>query len=157
MISPWPLPRTWPWFLEVGRNSETRSGQWVCAGHSWLPCTHFTGRLLCNCHGAWNLVVAVVCLLSLVQLSATSWTAAQLAALPSLSAGVCSDSYPLSQWCSPPISSSAAPFCFRLQFFPASGFFFPVGRPFISRGQSIGASASGSVLAMNIRVVFLQD
>ena len=42
---------------------------------------------------------------------------------PSLSPGVCSDSYPLSQWCYLTISSSAALFSFCLQSFPASGSF----------------------------------
>ena len=42
---------------------------------------------------------------------------------PSLSPRVCSNSCPLSQWCHPTISSSAAPFSSCLQSFPASGFF----------------------------------
>ena len=62
---------------------------------------------------------------------------------PSLSAGVCSNSYPLSQWCYLTISSSATLFSFCLQFFPASGSFL-MSRLFASGGQSIGASASAS-------------
>ena len=157
---PWLLPRAWPWFLEVGGNSGTKSGEWVCACHSCLWCGHVVGRLLRNRHSARNLVVAVVHLLSHVQLSVTSQTAAHQAPLPHtrhpsrLSPGVCSDSYPLSQWCYLTISSSAARFCFRLQSFPASGFF-PVSRLFISSGQSMGASASWSVLTLSIRVFFL--
>ena len=46
-------------------------------------------------------------------------------------------------------SSSATPFSY-LQSFPASGSF-PVSQPFASGGQSIGASASASVLPMNIQ------
>ena len=69
---------------------------------------------------------------------------------PSLSPGVCSDSYPLSQWCYLTISSSAALFSFCLQSFPASGSF-PMSRVFTSGGQNIGASASASVLPMNIQ------
>ena len=69
---------------------------------------------------------------------------------PSLSPGVCSDSYPLSQWCYLTISSSVALFSFCLQSFPASGSF-PMSRVFTSGGQSIGASASASVLPMNIQ------
>ena len=72
---------------------------------------------------------------------------------PSLSPRVCSDSCPLSQWYYPTISSSATPFSFCLQFFPASGSF-PVSRLFASGGQSIGASASASVLLMNIQGLF---
>ena len=67
---------------------------------------------------------------------------------PSLSPGVCSNSYLLNWWCPLTISSSAAPFSFRLQSFPASGSF-PMSRLFASGGQSIGASAS--VLPMNIQ------
>ena len=69
---------------------------------------------------------------------------------PSLSPGVCSNSCPLSQWCHPTISLSAAPFPLSLQYFPAS-WSFPVSWLFISGDQSIGASASASVLLMNIQ------
>ena len=48
------------------------------------------------------------------------------------------------------ISSSAAPFCFYLQSFPASGSF-PMSWLFSSGDQSIGASTSASVLPMNIQ------
>ena len=68
----------------------------------------------------------------------------------SLSPGVCSDSCPLSWWWYPTISSSATPFSFCLQSFPASGSF-PLSQHFTSGGQSIGASASASVLQINIQ------
>ena len=55
---------------------------------------------------------------------------------------------PLSQWCHPTISSSVVPFC--PQSFPASGSF-PMSHFFASGGQSIGVSASASVLPMNIQ------
>ena len=64
--------------------------------------------------------------------------------------GVHSDSHPSSQWCHPAISSSAIPFSSCLQSFPASGSF-PVRQLFSSGGQSIGASASASVLPVNIQ------
>ena len=64
--------------------------------------------------------------------------------------GVCSDSLPLSQWCYRTISSSITPFFFCLQSFPASGSF-PMSWLFTSGGQMIGASASASVLPMNIQ------
>ena len=54
-----------------------------------------------------------------------------------------SDSSPSSQWCHPAISSSVVPFSSCPQSFPASGTFFTSG------GQSIGVSASASVLPMN--------
>ena len=61
-----------------------------------------------------------------------------------------SNSYPLSQWCHPAISSSVIPFSFCLQSCPASGSF-PEGQFFVSGGQNIGVSASASVLPMNIQ------
>ena len=61
----------------------------------------------------------------------------------------CSNSCPLNQWCYLTISSSAATFSFCLQSFTASRSF-PVSQLLASGGQSIGASALASVLAMNI-------
>ena len=76
---------------------------------------------------------------------------------PSPSFGACSNTYPLSQWCHPIISSSVVPFSSCLQSFAASGSF-PVSQFFTSGGQSVRASASVSVLPMNIgRVDFFQD
>ena len=69
---------------------------------------------------------------------------------PSLSPRVCSNSYPLSQWCHLTISSSVAPFSSCPQSFPASGSF-PVSQLFTSGGQRIGASAAASVLPMNMQ------
>ena len=69
---------------------------------------------------------------------------------PSLSAGVCWNSCPLSQCCQPAISSPVTSFSSCPQPFPASGSF-PVSRLFASGGQSIGVSASASVLPMNIQ------
>ena len=68
---------------------------------------------------------------------------------PSPSPGACSNSCPLSWWCHPMISSSIVPFSSCLQSFPASGSFL-LSWLFPSVGQSIGASASASVLSMNI-------
>ena len=62
---------------------------------------------------------------------------------------ICSNSSPLSRWHYPTISSSVIPFSSRPQSFPASGSF-PMSHFFASGGQSIGASASASVLPMNI-------
>ena len=60
-----------------------------------------------------------------------------------------SNSCLLSQWCHPTISSSVTLFSSCLQSFPAS-VSFPMCRLFKSGGQSIGVSASASVLPMNI-------
>ena len=64
--------------------------------------------------------------------------------------GACSNSCPSSQWCHPTIPSSVIPFSSCFQSFPSSGSF-PVSQFFESGGQSIGVSASASVLSMNIQ------
>ena len=94
--------------------------------------------------------------LSCVWLFATPWKL-QHARLPclSLSPGVCSNSCPLSQWCHLTISSSVIPFS-CLQSFPALRSF-PMSQFFTSGGQSIGASASASVLPMTMQDWFLLE
>ena len=67
---------------------------------------------------------------------------------PSPTPGVYSNSCPLSQWCHPTISSSVVPFSSCLQSLPASGSF-KMSQLFAWGGQSIGVSASASVLLMN--------
>ena len=69
---------------------------------------------------------------------------------PSPTAGVYPNPYPLSQWCHPTISSSVIPFSSCPQSFPASGSF-QMSQFFASGGQSIGASASASVLPVTIQ------
>ena len=69
---------------------------------------------------------------------------------PSPTPSVYSNSRPSSQWCHPAISSSVAPFSSCLQSFLASGSFL-MSQFFTSGYQSIGASASASVLPMNIQ------
>ena len=69
---------------------------------------------------------------------------------PSPTPGVYSNSSPLYQWCHTAISSSVVPLSSHLQSFQASGSF-PTSWFFTSGGQSIGVSASISVLPMNIQ------
>ena len=69
---------------------------------------------------------------------------------PSPTPGAYSNSCPSHQWCHPTISSSVVPFSSHLQSFPASGSF-QMSQFFTSGGQSIGVSASASVLPMNIQ------
>ena len=69
---------------------------------------------------------------------------------PSPAPRVYSNSCPLSQCCHPTISSAVVPFSSHLRFFPASGSFL-MSQFFASGGQSIGVSASASVLPMNIQ------
>ena len=67
---------------------------------------------------------------------------------PSPTPGVYSNSCPSNQWSHPAISSSVVPFSSCPRSLPASRSF-PVSQLFAWGGQSIGASASSSVLPMN--------
>ena len=88
--------------------------------------------------------------LSRVWLFVTPWTAAHQASCPSPTPGAWSNSCPSSWWCHPTISSSVVPFSSHLQSFKASGSF-QMSQFFTSGGQSIGVSASASVLPVNIQ------
>ena len=87
--------------------------------------------------------------LSHVWLFATPWTAARQTSFQSSTPRVCSNSCPSSWWCHPTILSSVVPFSSHLQSFPASRSSL-MNQFFASGGQSIGVSASASVLPMNI-------
>ena len=97
-------------------------------------------------------VVALVQSISHVWHFVTPRTAPLQVLCPPLAPGICSSLWPLSRWWCLTISSSAAPFSFGLQPFPASGSF-PMSQLFLSGGQSIRASAwaSASVLPVNIK------
>ena len=69
---------------------------------------------------------------------------------PSPSLRACPNSSLLSQWCHPTILFSVIPFPSCLQSFPASEAF-AMSQLFASEGQGVGASASASVLPMNIQ------
>ena len=69
---------------------------------------------------------------------------------PSPTPRVYSNSCPSSWWCHPTISSSVVPFSICPQSLPASGSF-QINQFFTSGGQSIGVSASASVLPVNIQ------
>ena len=69
---------------------------------------------------------------------------------PSATPRVYSNSCPLSWWCHPTISSSVSPSSSRLRSFPSSGCF-QMNQSFESGGQSIGVSASTSVLPVNLQ------
>ena len=93
------------------------------------------------------------CCYSVVKLCLTLWDSMDCSTPGSyllLFPGVCSYSCPLSQWGYLTTSSSAALFSYCLQSLPASGSF-PISWFLASGGQSIGASASASVLPMNIQ------
>ena len=69
---------------------------------------------------------------------------------PSTTPGTYSNSCPSSRWCHPTITSSVIPFPSCLQSFSSSGSL-QISQFFTSGGQSIGVSASASILPMNIR------
>ena len=98
----------------------------------------------------WESGLSSVQLLSHVRLFATPWTTARRPPCPSPIPGVYPNSCPLSQWCHLNISSSVIPFSSCPQSFPTSGSF-QMSQLFTSSGQSIGVSASASVLPMNIQ------
>ena len=85
-----------------------------------------------------------------VRLFATPWTAPRRPPCPSPTPRAYSNSCPSKLRCHPTISSTGLPFSSHLQSFPASGSF-PMSQFFASGGQSIGVSASISVLPMNIQ------
>ena len=95
-------------------------------------------------------IIVVVQSLSHVWLFVTPWTAAHRASCPSPSPWVCSNSCPFSGWCHPTISSLLPPSPPALSLSIASGSF-SMNRLFASGGQGFGASASASVLPMNIQ------
>ena len=94
-------------------------------------------------------IVVVVQPPSRVQLFVTPWTAARQASL-SITVSLTFLKLMPTEWYHTAISSSVTPFCSCLQSFPASGSF-QMSQFFTSGGQSIGASASASVLPMNIQ------
>ena len=108
----------------------------------------------CKCKSLSNsLTISSVQSLRRVLLFVTPWTEACQASLPSPTPGAYSNSHPSSRWCHPTISSFVVPFSSCFQSFPAWGSF-SVSQLFTSRGQSIGVSASASVLPMNIQNLF---
>ena len=81
--------------------------------------------------------------------SATPWLQHARLPCPSLSPRVCLNSCPLSRWCHPTILSAVTLFSCPPSF-PASESF-QMSELFASGGQSIGASASASVIPMSIK------
>ena len=108
--------------------------------------------LQCSC--LRNPMDSSVQLFSCVRLFATPWTAACQASLSIInSRSLIKLSCPSSRWWHPTISSSVIPFSSCLQSFPASGSF-PMGQFFASGSQSIGVSASVSVLPVSTQDLF---
>ena len=106
--------------------------------------------------GKWSLTMAAVIItnhqsvqsLSHVRLLATPWIAARQAFLSITNSQSLLKLMSIDRWCHPTISSSVVPFSSCLQSFLASGSF-PRSQFFATSGQSIGVSASASILPMN--------
>ena len=94
--------------------------------------------------------VVVVQSLSRVRLFVTHGLRHASLLCPSPFPGACSNSCPWRWWYHPTISFSVIPFSSCLLSFPASGYF-PISWLFSSGSQSIGVSASASVLPVNIQ------
>ena len=105
------------------------------------------------CYQSSMIIVVFAQSLSCVQLWPHRLQHARLPC-PSPSPGVDSNPCLLSQWCHPTTSSTIALFSSCLQSFPASGPF-QMSQFFASGGQSVGASASASVLPVNFQGLFL--
>ena len=98
-------------------------------------------------HYSW---FSSVQLFSHVWLFVTPWTAARQASLSITNSQSLLKLMSIEWWCHPTILSSVVPFSSCLKSFPASRSF-PLSQFFASDGQSIGASASASILPMNIQ------
>ena len=138
-ITRWSTPKSdWLYSLQLKkeklcRASKNKTGSWL-----WLR--------------SWS-TYCKVSQFSLSVMSHTLWSHGLHHArppCPSLTSGVYSHSCPFSWWCHPTISSSVVPFPSDLQSFPASGSF-QMSQFFTSGSQSIGVSASASVLLMIIQ------
>ena len=134
-------------FLWYYLNHQILTEGILCFIYTYLYVDHVC--IHTHTHTHMYMYIVVIQSLSPVRLFVTPWTAACALPCASLSPRVCSDSCPLNWWCHPTISSSVTHFSSCLQSFPASGSF-PVSQLFASGRQNIGASASASVLPMNI-------
>ena len=131
---------------------------WLCWGENLFPdpphYLHFYGEKapwitdLIYAELITNLWFSSVQSLSHVRLFATPWTTAHQASLSITNSWSLLNSCPLSGWCHPTISSSVVPFSSCPQSLPASESF-PKSQLFAWGGQSIGVSASASVLEIN--------
>jgi len=147
----WPLLRACSWKDKVSKSFGVSSQK-----GSNPHCTDSTLKVSPNPHYLPKAPFQMSSLAIVVQLLSRVWLpwthGLQHARFPfsSTSPRACSNSWALTWWCHPTISSSVIPFSSCLQSFPASGSFL-MSLLFTSRGQGIGASASASILLMNIQ------
>ena len=115
---------------------------------NWRDCLFIIVYTCLFCHRLIDHQFSSVYSLSCVWLFATPGLQHTRPPCPSPASRVYSNSCPLSLKCHPAISSWVISFSSRLQSFPATGSF-QMSQFFTSAGQSIGASASASVLHSN--------
>ena len=125
----------------------------------WYTVYNFSQRVNrgSSVNSSWNICIHIYCI---NQFSSVAQSCPTLCdpmdcntpglAVISSTPGVYSKSCPLSWWCHPTISSSVIPFSSCLQSSPAPGSF-QMSQFVASGGQSIGVTASASVLPMNIQ------
>ena len=101
-----------------------------------------------QCIYGWDNQFSSVQSLSHVRLFATPWIAAHQASLSITNSQSLLKLMSIGWWCHPAISSPVVPFSSCPQSLPATGSF-PMSQLFAWCGQSIGVSASTSVLPMN--------
>ena len=139
---------------------QARILEWIAIsfsrGSPWPRDWTQASRIASRCFNLWATREAPLLIISSVQFSCSVVSnslqphKSQHARPPSPSPtpGVYSNSCLLSRWCHPAISSSVDPFSSRPQSLPSSGSS-PMSQLFAWGGQSIGVSASASVLPMN--------
>ena len=139
----------WPkyWSFSFSISPSNKYSGWISFGIEWFDLLAVLGTL--ESFPSFK-ETHLVQLHSSVWLFVSPWMAACQVSLFNPSSGVCSNPCTLSQWCHPAISSSVIPFSSWFQSFPESGSF-PMSQLFVSGGQSVGVSASASVLPMNIQ------
>ena len=153
------MPMQWGLHRKPNRRGPERLqvSKHVVVMWGWCPwrerglrtlCTYFAIRI----SSVWLLLhshqFSSVQSLSRVQLFETQGLQHARPPCPSPTPGLYSNSCPLSRWCHPNISSSVIPYSSCPQSLPASGSF-PMSQLLASGGQSIGVSASASVLPVN--------
>ena len=138
-LSKWELSTAW------AMESEVQRGRWWKALRESATFFSFFGKAF-PCSHRFSSVQFSLSVMS-DSLRPKDWSMPGFP-VPSLTPRAYSNSCPSSQWCHPTILSSVATFSSFPQFSPESEF--TMSRVFAAGGQSIGASASASVLPMNI-------
>ena len=138
-----------PWGCRVGYDWATKTFTFICSYRSGFHLGFNNNNIFSTTNLRRYPIVPVQSSRSVM--SDSLWPhESQHARPPCLSPtpGVYSNSCPSSRWCHPAISSSVTPFSSCPQSLPASGSF-PMSQLLAWACQSIGVSASASVLPMN--------